>query len=41
MQKNWMENHLDVGLDFKIEGRKDIKPQMFTTEPDTLFGFSF
>tara|TARA_B100000963_G_scaffold361694_1_gene398757 strand:- start:1136 stop:3670 length:2535 start_codon:yes stop_codon:yes gene_type:complete len=42
MQKNWIGKSFGCEISFKIEGNLPIKDvKVFTTRPDTLFGFSF
>ncbi len=42
MQKNWIGKSFGCEVDFKIIGNAQIdKVKVFTTRPDTLFGFSF
>ena len=42
MQSNWIGKSFGCEIDFKIEGDKNFdKIKVFTTRPDTLFGFSF
>ena len=42
MQKNWIGKSFGCEVDFKIVGNDKIdKVKVFTTRPDTLFGFSF
>ena len=42
MQKNWIGRSYGCEIDFKIEGKNEIKNiKCYTTRPDTLFGFSF
>ena len=42
MQKNWIGKSFGCEITFNIEGDLPIKDvKVFTTRPDTLFGFSF
>ena len=42
MQSNWIGKSYGCEIDFKVEGDKNFNEiRVFTTRPDTLFGFSF
>ena len=42
MQKNWIGKSFGCEIEFKVEGDLPVKNiKVFTTRPDTLFGFSF
>ncbi len=42
MQSNWIGKSYGCEIDFKVEGDKNFNEiKVFTTRPDTLFGFSF
>ena len=42
MQKNWIGKSFGCEISFKIEGNLPVENvKVFTTRPDTLFGFSF
>ena len=42
MQSNWIGKSFGCEINFKIQGNNEVKNiKVFTTRPDTLFGFSF
>lgn len=41
IQKNWIGRSVGALVDFKLEGKEEIRVPVFTTRPDTLFGVTF
>jgi leucyl-tRNA synthetase len=41
IQRNWIGKSRGAMITFQIEGHDEIKMEVFTTRPDTLFGVSF